>query len=122
MQIIGIILIIFVGALFLLWIFFTKHKKGILPAEVRGVQTVNILVKGAYSPSVIRAKAGKPLHLIFTREESSDCSRFVNFSDFRIRKELPQGEPVAVDITPVKKGTFIFNCDMSMYQGKLIIE
>lgn len=122
MQIIGIILIIIVGALFLLWIFSTQHKKGILPTEVGGVQTVNILVKGVYSPSVIRAKANKPLRLVFTRQESSDCSRFVNFPDFKIRKELFQNEPATVEIMPAKKGVFVFSCDMSMYQGKLIIE
>jgi plastocyanin domain-containing protein len=122
MQIIGIILILIVIGLFSLWIFYTKSQKGVKAKEVGGVETIDILVKGVYSPNVIRAKVGQPLRLNFRREESTECSRYVNFPDFKIRRELVENQTVTIEFTPDRKGEFLFTCDMSMYQGKLIIE
>ncbi len=122
MQIIGIILILVVMGFYILWIWFTKSQKATVAKESEGVQVFDILVKGVYSPSVIKAKIGVPVKINFRREESSECSRFVNFSDFKIRKELPEGKTISVEFTPEKVGEFTFACDMSMYQGKLIIE
>lgn len=122
MKIIGIALIVIVVALYLAWIFYTRKQSGVSAKEENGVQVFDILVKGVYSPSVIRAKVGRPARINFTREESTDCSRFVNFSDFKIRQELPEGKTVAIELTPEKAGEYTFACDMNMYQGKLIIE
>lgn len=122
MQIIGFILIIFVVAAYFLWLYFTKTKSGVSAVEKGGVQIFEILVKGVYSPSVIKARVNKPVQINFKREESTECSRFVNFPDFNIRKELPQNKTIKIEFIPRKKGEFIFTCDMSMYQGKLIIE
>jgi len=122
MQIIGIVLILLVVGLFFLWIFYTKSQKGIVAKEVGGIETIDILVKGVYSPNVIRAKVGQPLRLNFRREESTECSRYVNFPDFKIRRELAENKITTIEITPNRKGEFLFTCDMSMYQGKLIIE
>jgi plastocyanin domain-containing protein len=122
MQIIGIILILIVVGLYVFWIWFTKNQAGVRAKEKAGVQVFDILVKGVYSPSVIKAKVGKPVRIKFRREESTDCSRFVNFPDFKIRKELPEGKTISVEFTPKRKGEFKFSCDMNMYQGKLIVE
>lgn len=122
MQLIGIILIIIVIGLYGWWLWYTKSQKGVTAKEEGGIQIFNILVKGVYSPSVITAKLGKPIKINFRREESTECSRFVNFPDFKIRKELPENQTVTIEFTPDRPGEFIFTCDMSMYQGKLIIE
>jgi len=122
MQIIGIILIALVIIIYLLWLWFMKNQKAVVAQESNGRQIFNILVKGVYSPGVIKAKINQPVKINFRREESTECSRFVNFPDFKIRKELPERQTVAVEFTPNRKGEFLFTCDMSMYQGKLIIE
>ncbi|PIS04677.1 MAG: copper-transporting ATPase [Candidatus Buchananbacteria bacterium CG10_big_fil_rev_8_21_14_0_10_42_9] len=122
MQIIGIVLILAVIALYALWIRFTLHQSGVVAKESGGTQTFDILVKGVYSPSVLRVKAGRPVKIHFRREESTECSRYVNFPDYHIRKELPEGKTVTIEFTPEKKGEQLFTCDMSMYQGKLIVE
>lgn len=122
MQIIGITLIAIVIILYFLWLWYMKNQKGVISKEEGGIQVINILVKGVYSPSVIKTKLGKPIRINFKREESTECSRFVNFPDFKIRKELPEGQTIAVEFTPDRKGEFLFTCDMSMYRGKLIIE
>ena len=122
MQIIGILLIIVVILLYFLWLWFTKKQEGVM-AQVQGnMQVFRIIVKGVYAPNVIRARVGKPVRIIFKREESNECSRFVLFPDFKIRKELQEGEEVPIEFIPSKKGEFLFSCDMSMYQGRLIVE
>ncbi|HLD28422.1 MAG TPA: cupredoxin domain-containing protein [Patescibacteria group bacterium] len=122
MQIIGIILILAVIGLYILWLWYAKNQRGADAKIKNNIQVFDILVKGVYSPGVIKAKLDKPIRINFRREESSECSRFVNFPDFKIRKELPEDKTVTIDIVADKPGVFIFTCDMSMYQGKLIIE
>ena len=122
MQIIGIILIIIVIGLYTLWLWYTKNQQGVSAEQSGGVAVFDVIVKGVYSPSVLKVKIGSPVRINFRREESTNCSRFVNFPDFKIRKELPEGQTVAVEFRPDKKGEFTFTCDMSMYQGKLIVE
>lgn len=122
MQIIGVILIIVVIGLYFIWLWYSKNQEGTSAKTEGGVQVFNIIVKGVYSPSVIKAKIGRPVKINFKREESTDCSRFVTFSDLKIRQELPEGETVAVNFTPTKAGEIAFTCDMGMYQGKLIVE
>lgn len=120
--IIGVILIVVVIALYLFWLWSTKRQKGVGAKESGGVQIFDIIVKGVYSPAIIKAKVGKPVRINFRREETNECSRFVNFPDFKIRKELPEGKTISIEFTPERKGEFIFTCDMSMYQGRLIVE
>lgn len=122
MQIVGLILISLVILLYILWIRFTRNQQGTVAKESNGVQVFDIVVKGVYSPNIITAKAGKPVRINFTRREDTECSRFVVFSDFNIRKELPENRTISVEFTPDKKGEFIFTCDMGMYQGRLIVE
>ena len=122
MQIIGIVLILIVVGLYAAWIWYTKKQSGVAAKQSGGAQEFDILVKGVYSPAVIKAKAGRQVRINFTRQESTECSRFVVFSDFKIRQELPENKTVAVEFTPEKPGEYIFTCDMGMYQGKLIIE
>jgi len=122
MQIIGVILIVVVIALYLLWFWYSKNREGVGAKTDGEVQVFDIVVKGVYSPSVIKAKVGQPIKINFKREESTDCSRFVTFSNLKIRKELPEGETVAVEFTPTQVGEIAFACDMGMYQGKLIVE
>jgi plastocyanin domain-containing protein len=122
MQIIGIILILTVIGLYALWLWFTKNQQAVGAEEKGGVQVFNIIVKGVYTPSVIKAKVGVLVQINFLRQESTNCSQFVNFPDFKIRRELPEGKTVSIEFTPDRPGEFLFTCDMSMYQGKLIVE
>lgn len=122
MQIIGVILILAVLLLAGLWFWYMKNRSGVLAKEVNGIQVFDIIVKGVYNPSIIEANLGKPIKINFHRQESNSCSQFVNFPDFKIRKELPENEIVTVELNPTQVGEFKFLCDMGMYQGKLIIK
>ena len=122
MQIIGIILILLVLVLAGLWFWQMKRRPGVAAKEVNGIQVFDVIIKGAYNPAVLTAKLGEPIRINFSRQESSDCSQFVSFPNFKIRKELPEGQIVTIELNPIQKGEFKFLCDMGMYQGKLIIE
>ncbi len=121
-SLIGIVLLVASTGLFAAWLRWMRTQKGAQAKTEEGAQAFDITVKGVYAPSVLHAKIGTPIILRFTRTESTDCSRFVNFPDFKIRKELPEGETVTIELKPEHPGEYSFSCDMSMYHGTLIVE
>jgi plastocyanin domain-containing protein len=120
MQIIGVILIAGVIGLFIYYFKWSRKEEEAVETE-KG-QTVTIVVKGAYSPNEIKATVGKPLTLIFDRQEDSGCSKKVILQDFGISKELPDFGKKEITVTPKAKGEYSFTCEMGMYQGKIIAE
>ena len=85
----------------------------------------SVLVKVSmvgFDPAEIDARAGEPLKLAFFRPNAANCAREVIFPDLGIRKDLPPGETVVVEITPGKSGPLVFQCGMKMLKGKLIVQ
>jgi Cu+-exporting ATPase len=111
-----------IGAIaFLAWFFFGPKQARI--AQVKGnVQEIEIIVKGGYSPDVIRVQKGIPLRLIFDRKEAGECSSRVVFPDFHVSKTLPAFTRTTLEFTPDKAGEFGFACGMNMLHGTLIVE
>ncbi len=103
------------------WVYWYFFLAGRTAAAATGAEVV-ITVKGGYSPSVIRARAGMPVRLVFDRQDTSGCSEEVVFPDFGIRRFLPTGQKTAIEITPPKPGRYEFMCGMSMLRGTLIAE
>jgi plastocyanin domain-containing protein len=110
-------------SVFIAW-FFWFAPKGKTKAAVgaSGAQEVAVTVKGGYTPDLIVVKAGQPVRLRFTRQESSACSEMVLFPDFNQSAKLPEGEEVSVEFTADKPGEYGFQCQMGMLRGKLIVE
>lgn len=105
------------------WYFFMAPKAAVVAkASAGGGQRVSITVEGGYSPSVVRARKGQPLRLIFDRKEKSPCSDEVVMSEFGVRRFLKPFEKTVIDITPSKAGTFEFACGMSMLRGQIEVE
>lgn len=114
----GIVLTILIA-----WYFWFAPKAQTRAAiSTTGVQEVSILVKSGYTPDVIVVQKGRPVRLIFTRQESAACSEVVLFPDFNQSASLPEGEQVVLEFTPEKTGEFGFQCQMGMLRGKLIVE
>ena len=108
---------------FIAWFFWLTPKAQTRATEAAGgAQEVAVTVKGGYTPDVIVVKAGRPVRLRFTRQESSSCSEMVLFPDFNQSAKLPEGEQVNVEFTPEKPGEYGFQCQMGMLRGKLIVE
>src|SRR5215475_16004319 len=68
------------------------------PHAPPGSVLVNVSMTG-FDPELIPAKAGQPLKLAFFRPNAANCAREVLFPGLGIRKELPPGQTVVVDIT-----------------------
>ncbi|HEX8473070.1 MAG TPA: cupredoxin domain-containing protein [Pyrinomonadaceae bacterium] len=114
------------GLAIIAWIvwYFWLWKGETVTAEVRerGMQEIDVTVKGGYQPASIVVKAGQPVRLNFTRREASMCGEEVVLPGFGKRAHLPQDQSVAVEILPDKPGEYEFTCGMNMYRGKLIAE
>ena len=106
----------------IVWYFWLYRKEGVKVSEVAGVQEVPITVKGGYDPDVIVVKRGKPVRLLFNRQESSMCSEMVVFDKLGKSAKLPEGETVSVEFTPQETGEIPFQCQMGMLRGKLIVQ
>ena len=105
----------------IVWYFWLYRKEGIQAAEVGGVQEIKVKVKGGYDPDVIVVKRGKPVRLLFNRQESAMCSEMVVFDKIDKSAKLPEGETVAVEFTPDQKGEIPFQCQMGMLRGKVVV-
>ena len=90
------------------------------PQAPPGSVLVNVNMIG-FDPASIEVKAGQPVQLAFFRPNEANCAREVVFPDLGIRKELPPGQIVVVDITPPKSGALGFECGMKMLKGQLIV-
>jgi plastocyanin domain-containing protein len=106
----------------IVWYFWLYRKEGVQVAEVAGVQEVPINVKGGYDPDVIVVKRGKPVRLLFNRQESALCSEMVIFDKIDKSAKLPEGETVAIEFTPDEAGEIPFQCQMGMLRGKVIVQ
>jgi plastocyanin domain-containing protein len=114
---IGVLLIAFT-----LWFFFGARETTAATVGVGGVQEVNVVVQGGYSPDRIEVRQGQPVRLNFRREDTSSCTEQVVFGDFGIIHDLPTGQTVPIEFTPDKSGEFTFACGMNMVRGKLIVK
>lgn len=82
---------------------------------------VRIRVKGSFEPEVIRASAGRPLRLVFRREETAAHSERVVLPAFGRSATLPPFEDVALEIVPEETGEFEFACDRGLPRGLLVV-
>jgi plastocyanin domain-containing protein len=109
------------------WYFFLADRAGAraISASIAGMddsQQVDVVIRGAYSPATIRVAAGRPVRLVFDRQETSSCSEEVVFPAFGVRKFLPAHEKTSVEVTPPTPGTYDFTCGMGMLHGRLFAE
>jgi hypothetical protein len=79
---------------------------------------VNVSEKG-YTPSVIEAKAGEPLTLVFKRTTDKGCGQELVFPGLDIRRPLPLNQEVEIEVTPRKGQSIAFTCGMNMYKGRV---
>ena len=86
------------------------------------VQEIKVTVKSEYSPDRIVVKKGRPVRLLFYREDDSECTAQVVFPDLNVKQDLALKKDTAVAFVPEKEGEFTFACGMDMMKGKLVVE
>lgn len=103
------------------WFLFSKTKAQSATAS-EGIQSVDIIVDGGYTPDQIVVQAGQPVKLNFLRKDSSSCLEQVILPDFNKALDLPLNQKASVEVLPEKAGRYTFHCGMNMFRGTLTVE
>ena len=82
-------------------------------------QVIKILVSDGYHPDVIQAQAGRPIRLVFRREDDRACSDRVVFSRPRVDRYLAPRSVTVIDLPPASSGSIRFTCGMGRYRGRI---
>ena len=96
----------------------TQHLR---PSSGRKARTVRVRVKGGYQPSVVHARVGEPLRIVFSREETASCSEHVVFPAFGKSAMLPPFEDVTLELVPERAGEYEFTCQLGVLRGRLVV-
>ena len=104
-----------VGIIFTYWFFLMKKDK-----EVSANGSIDVIVEGGYSPSLISVKKGQKVTLNFLRKDQNECLEEILFPDFKIKKYLPLNKVVSIEIQPKTAGEYGFVCGMNMFHGKVV--
>ena len=106
----------------IVWYFWLSKPEGTVAGITSdGYQEAFIVVKGGYTPDTIRVSAGKPVRLVFHRQEADPCSERVVIDAFDRSADLHQETNVPLVFTPDQPGTYEFACQMGMLRGKVIV-
>jgi plastocyanin domain-containing protein len=106
---------------FILWFFFGPKSSTAAREGAAGIQEVEVVVRGGYTPDRIEVRQSRPVRLTFLRRESNPCTEQVILGDFGISRQLPEGERVVIEFTPDKAGVFTFHCGMNMVRGTIAV-
>jgi plastocyanin domain-containing protein len=100
----------------------TRRPDRMPVARARASTTETLIrVSGGYLPDVVYAQAGKPIRLVFLREETAACSERVLFPAFGKSTMLPAGRTVVVDLPACPPATYEFTCAMGILRGFLVV-
>ena len=98
------------------------HAQRRTKRKLPSVQKVTVaLTQKGYEPASLKLRRGVPAQVTFIRKVSATCGTQIVIADYDIKRALPLNEPVLVEFTPKKTGTFVFTCGMGMLRGALIV-
>ena len=92
------------------------------PQPAAGELVLNVENSG-YSPSTLKAPAGKDLTLNLVTDQTYSCARDFVIPDLDFYQLLPDTGTVQVNIPAQEKGSeLFFTCSMGMYTGQIVFE
>jgi plastocyanin domain-containing protein len=77
--------------------------------------------ESGFKPSSVTFKKGAPASLVFTRTSDDTCATEVVFPELNVKKDLPKGKPVTIEIPTDKDQQLTFQCGMGMYKSAVVI-
>ena len=103
-------------------VFFFAPRRAAVATQATGAPLeIRIRVRDGYDPSAIEVLAGRPLRLVFHREEVEGCSDTVLLPEWNIVRKLPAHEDTVVEFIPQRPGAYEFTCGMHMLRGKILV-
>lgn len=90
-------------------------------ASAQAVREIEIVVEGAYKPQRIEVREGEHVRLRFIRKDYGPCTREVFFPKLNIKRELPTGQPVTIELHSLTPGEYEFRCGMTMIKGLIVV-
>src|SRR5262249_23772207 len=73
-----------------------------------------------FEPASLNIPAGQALKVAFTRDSGPNCGSEVVFPSLAIRRPLPLGATVVVELPAQPAGEIRFGCGMGMYRGMIV--
>ena len=99
-----------------------KAEKTLSEAKIPDGAFKIVVSKDGFTPQEISYKKGQPLKLAFIRIDEENCGNEIVIKELNIKKKLPVGEVVTVDIPTDKAGEINFACVNNMSKGKIVIQ
>ena len=84
-------------------------------------EVVEIVVDGGYHPAQVSVAAGRPLRLIFRRQEDRPCSERVILSPPRLERRLAAMATTVIDLPAPTVPEVRFTCSMGRYRGRIAV-
>lgn len=103
------------------WFLFSKTKSQKATTN-KGIQELEIVVDGGYTPDRIKVNKGQPVRLNFLRKDPNSCLEKVLLPDFHKALDLPLNQISSVEFTPNQVGEYTFHCGMNMFRGVLEVQ
>jgi plastocyanin domain-containing protein len=91
-------------------------------ADVPETPAIEVAVNDGYHPDRIVVPEGRRVVLKFLRTEYTGCTSEVVFPTLDVRRALPPGEPVVIDLGTPARGEVPFHCGMKMIHGVVVVE
>ncbi len=104
------------------WFFLAQRSQATRATVGGGIQQALVTISGGYSPATVVVSAGRPVRLVFDRQERSSCSEEIVIPAFGVKKFLPAFEKTTIEFTPATPGTYDFTCGMGMLHGRVVVE
>lgn len=100
-----------------------QDGRRVVPRDVGGMDEnpVVTVTESGYDPPTVPIPAGKAITITFIRKTDLSCAEELVFPDLGIRRKLPVGEPVKVEIPARRAGELKFACGMDMFRGKVVV-
>ncbi|MCW5830822.1 MAG: cupredoxin domain-containing protein [Labilithrix sp.] len=77
--------------------------------------------ENGFKPSSVSFKKGEAASLVFTRTTDETCATEVVFPELDVKKDLPKGIAVTIDVPTDKERKLTFQCGMGMYKSSVVI-
>ena len=104
-----------------LWYFLGPRPRERAPARP-GVQEVQVRVRQGFEPDVIPVEVGRPVRLVFYRDETAESTGELIFETLGVRHALPAFQRTIVEFTPEAPGDFPFRCGHTEFRGRVVAQ